>query len=149
MKKNVHELKIYPKYFNAILNGSKPFEIRKNDRNFHVGDNVLLKEWDNNKYSGRTIYAEITYVLGDKFIGVTEGYVKNDRNFHVGDNVLLKEWDNNKYSGRTIYAEITYVLGDKFIGVTEGYVVLGIKVINLRDGENNPVMWLPEIQTVD
>lgn len=102
MKKNLHKLKIYPKYFNAILNGSKPFEIRKNDRNFHVGDNVLLKEWD-----------------------------------------------NNKYSSRTIYAEITYVLGDKFIGVTEGYVVLGIKVINLRDGENNPVMWLPEIQTVD
>ena len=75
MEKQLHELKIYPKYFDAVLNGSKPFEIRKNDRNFQVGDNVFLREWDNIKYSGRTIFAEITYVLDDKFIGLTEGYV--------------------------------------------------------------------------
>lgn len=74
MEKQLHELKIYPKYFDAVLNGSKPFEIRKNDRNFQVGDNVFLREWDNIKYSGRTIFAEITYVLDDKFIGLTEGY---------------------------------------------------------------------------
>lgn len=75
MEKQLHELKIYPKYFEAVLDGSKTFEIRKNDRNFHVGDNIFLREWDNIKYSGRTIFAEITYILDDKFIGLAKDYV--------------------------------------------------------------------------
>lgn len=75
MEKQLHELKIYPKYFEAVLDGSKQFEIRKNDRNFNVGDNIFLREWDNIKYSGRTIFAEITYILDDKFIGLAEDYV--------------------------------------------------------------------------
>lgn len=75
MEKQLHELKIYPKYFDAVLNGSKLFEIRKNDRNFNVGDNIFLREWDNIKYSGRTILAEITYILNDNFVGLADGYV--------------------------------------------------------------------------
>lgn len=39
-----HELKIQPKYFRAILDGKKNFEIRKNDRGYKVGDKVVLKE---------------------------------------------------------------------------------------------------------
>ena len=70
-----HELKIYPKYFEAILDGKKSFEIRKNDRGFQVGDRVILKEWDNIRYSGREIHAEIKYILDDKFIGLEKGYV--------------------------------------------------------------------------
>lgn len=75
MENRLHELKIYPKYFDAVLDGSKLFEIRKNDRGFQVGDNIVLREWDNIKYSGRTIYAEITYILDDKFVGLADGYV--------------------------------------------------------------------------
>lgn len=75
MESKLHELKIYPKYFEDVLSGKKNVELRKNDRNFHVGDNVLLKEWDNIKYSGRSIYAEITYMLDDSFIGLEKGYV--------------------------------------------------------------------------
>lgn len=56
-----HELKIYPKYFEAILDGKKTFEIRKDDRDFQVGDSIVLKEWDNIKYSGREIQAIIKY----------------------------------------------------------------------------------------
>lgn len=70
-----HELKIYPHYFQAVLDGKKTFEIRKNDRGFNVGDTVVLKEWDNIKYSGREIHAKIKYILDDKFIGLTSGYV--------------------------------------------------------------------------
>ena len=49
----LHELKTYPKYFQETIEGNKLFEIRKNDRNFKVGDVLLLKEWDNIKYTGR------------------------------------------------------------------------------------------------
>lgn len=70
-----HELKIYPKYFDAILSGEKMFEIRRNDRGFCVGDTILLREWDNIKYSGRELKAVITYMLDDKFVGISQGYV--------------------------------------------------------------------------
>ncbi|WP_331384989.1 DUF3850 domain-containing protein [Bacillus badius] len=41
-----HELKIYPQYFKAVVSGKKSFEIRKNDRDFKVGDTLLLHEFD-------------------------------------------------------------------------------------------------------
>lgn len=70
-----HELKIYPKYFEDVTSGKKTFEVRKNDRNFQVGDILPLKEWDNIKYSGREVRAMVVYLLNDKFIGVMPGYV--------------------------------------------------------------------------
>ena len=70
-----HVLKIYPKYFDDILEGNKNFEIRKNDRDFRVGDYIILREWDNIHYSGRQIRAKISYMLDDKFIGLADGYV--------------------------------------------------------------------------
>ena len=50
-----HELKIDPEHFNKIINHGKPFEIRKNDRNYKINDYLLLKEYDRNtnEYTGR------------------------------------------------------------------------------------------------
>ena len=42
----IHELKIWPQYYQAVADGSKTFEVRKNDRGFQKGDEVVLKEWD-------------------------------------------------------------------------------------------------------
>lgn len=70
-----HELKIYPRYLEDIASGKKTFEVRKNDRNFQVGDILTLKEWDNINYSGKEIGARVIYLLNDKFIGVMPGYV--------------------------------------------------------------------------
>lgn len=41
-----HELKIWPQYFCRVEDGSKTFEVRKNDRGFQLGDTVILKEYD-------------------------------------------------------------------------------------------------------
>ena len=71
----IHALKTLPEFFKALAAGVKSFEIRKNDRDFQVGDSIVLKEWDNIKYSGREIQAIIKYMLDDAFIGLAEGYV--------------------------------------------------------------------------
>lgn len=78
-----HELKTYPQYFQQTLEGNKSFEIRLNDRGFQVGDIVILREWDNIKYSGREIKGRIKYILDDKFIGLSKGYVALSLNFEI------------------------------------------------------------------
>ncbi|HGY1326946.1 DUF3850 domain-containing protein [Aeromonas salmonicida] len=58
-----HDLKILTTYFPAVLDGSKPFEIRDNsDRNFQQGDTVTLNEWDGERYTGRSAKRLITFV---------------------------------------------------------------------------------------
>lgn len=86
-----HQLKTHPPYFDAILDGSKPFEVRRNDRGFEVGDILRLREWDPNQlvvmpwgpfsgdYTGREVSKRVTYVLGyspsGPRFGVEPGYV--------------------------------------------------------------------------
>ncbi|MFM4903848.1 ASCH/PUA domain-containing protein [Aeromonas veronii] len=58
----IHELKIKPEYFAAVVSGDKTFEIRNNaDRNFQVGDALLLKAWDG-EFIGQTVERTISYI---------------------------------------------------------------------------------------
>lgn len=41
-----HELKIWPQYYCRVADGTKTFEVRKNDRGYQPGDTVELIEWD-------------------------------------------------------------------------------------------------------
>ena len=67
-----HQLKIYPEYFNAVAAGEKKFEYRKNDRDFHVGDTLQLRELAG-EYTGREIKVKVTYML-TKFDALPDGW---------------------------------------------------------------------------
>ena len=60
----VHELKIEPKYLEAVKGGRKKFEIRNNDRNYQEGDILILRDYDpiTQLFSGEIIKVEVTYM---------------------------------------------------------------------------------------
>lgn len=61
---DTHKLKILPEYFKAMLDETKTFEVRRNDRDYKVNDILMLKEWNKDKgYTGRWITAKISYIL--------------------------------------------------------------------------------------
>jgi hypothetical protein len=68
----IHDLKCLPMYFGAVLSGAKKFEVRKDDRPFAVGDDLLIREWDG-AYTGRECTRRITYVLRG-FDGISTEY---------------------------------------------------------------------------
>lgn len=72
-----HPLKTWPLFFEALLEGSKTFEVRRNDRGFEVGDNLRLLEWlpTTEEYTGRTLDREVTYILEGEAWGVAKGFV--------------------------------------------------------------------------
>jgi uncharacterized protein YqfB (UPF0267 family) len=74
----IHQLKILPKFFDAVANGVKTCEIRQeDDRRFSVGDTLSLLEWSQDQgYTGRSCSAAVTHIIRhDDFPkGVPEGY---------------------------------------------------------------------------
>lgn len=77
-----HTLKIYKKYADAVMSGAKTFEIRKNDRDYKVGDKIVFEVVANEGYDVRAaarhplngaVY-RIDYVL-DGFEGLAQKYV--------------------------------------------------------------------------
>lgn len=77
-----HRLKIHEQYADAVLNGTKTFEIRKNDRNFKVGDKIVFDVVTNegrpdgaaarHPLNGQTY--RIDYIIDD-FEGLAQKYV--------------------------------------------------------------------------
>ena len=67
-----HELKCWPEYFQATLDGTKTFELRQNDRYFQVGDLLHLREWKpdypssvvcHGKYTGRECKVQVCWIM--------------------------------------------------------------------------------------
>lgn len=74
----IHKLKTWPEYFHQVFMGYKIFEVRKNDRDFKVGDWLQLEEFDpkTEKYTGRNVSRRITYILkSSKDFGIIDGFV--------------------------------------------------------------------------
>lgn len=79
-----HVLKTWPEPFQAIVEGYKAFEVRKDDRGFAVGDTLVLKEWDPRPYNegrahppvgftGRWLRCTVQYLVPGGSWGLPEG----------------------------------------------------------------------------
>jgi hypothetical protein len=65
----LHELKCWPQFFDAIARGCKRHDLRRaNDRDFRVGDRLLLREFDpeSGGYTGREQIVAVTYITSSK-----------------------------------------------------------------------------------
>jgi hypothetical protein len=62
-----HELKSWPEYFTMVNTDLRTFDLRKNDRDFKVGDMLYLEEFRPGvgTYTGRTCTVEVTYIITD------------------------------------------------------------------------------------
>lgn len=62
--RRVHILKTWPEFFQAVDSFDKNFEIRKNDRDFKVGDILTLVEFDpkDQTFSGAFAKRTVTYM---------------------------------------------------------------------------------------
>lgn len=68
-----HEVKLAASYYEDVVSGKKSFELRKNDRGYKQGDSLKMLEFKDGKHTGRTIEADIIYMLED-YTGLAEGY---------------------------------------------------------------------------
>lgn len=71
-----HILKTWPEYYEAVIDGRKNFELRKNDRGFRAGHVLHLKEWNPSGkfYTGRECKFWVGYVLPGGQFGIEAGY---------------------------------------------------------------------------
>lgn len=68
-----HRLKLAKMFFDAVDTGKKSFELRKNDRNYQIGDVLEMHEMDNGEETGRVTEKQVIYVM-EGFKGLEEGY---------------------------------------------------------------------------
>ena len=68
-----HEIKLVSMYYEDVASGKKTFELRKNDRNYKEGDKLHLLEFLDGRHTGRTISADIVYML-EEYTGLYENY---------------------------------------------------------------------------
>lgn len=119
-----HELKIMPGWFEDVKSGAKNFEIRRNDRDFNVGDELLLKEWNRGKYTGREIRKAIKYIyfgngtygLSDEFciLGLrecTEDAISREAALyyiesHIQEIITESGLDKNEHTNRVLRAVV-------------------------------------------
>jgi len=68
---STHTLKISTEYAQSLFNKKKTFEIRKNDRDYKVGDYLEFKGWEH------AFTLNVTHILSHKDFpeGIKEGYV--------------------------------------------------------------------------
>ncbi|MFP7215891.1 DUF3850 domain-containing protein [Lactococcus garvieae] len=132
-----HELKLDIKYFDEVKSGKKNFEIRKNDRDFKVGDILVLKAFNEGFYAQK---GSSWHTMGSDCCFYTEEQADTIK-VKVVSVLKPRTVNAKKYYGRGWKAEDSSVYISNFtvIDVLKEYfhtnhlpndhVVLGIEVV--------------------
>lgn len=101
-----HDLKIYPEFFSAVCTGVKRAELRKNDRDYRVGDTIHLMETPRGSCH-RT----------GEFINVTITHIADVGEWMPGYVLLSIELQEHRKADSEPVAEITEDLGCLFVKI--------------------------------
>ncbi len=79
VEQKFHKVKCWSEFFQMKWDGKKDWELRKNDRNYKVGDFLIQEEGDVQHddfvRTGRVLTEQITYILKDQpQFGLEKGY---------------------------------------------------------------------------
>jgi hypothetical protein len=110
-----HDLKTWPEPFAAVLSGAKRAEVRKADRNYSVGDTLVLREWSPKR-------AE------DIFVSLWEKYrAESDGDLRGAEASARADAIHRAYTGRECRRRVTHILQGGQFGIEAGYVVLSLE----------------------
>lgn len=97
----IHVVKCNYEYFKLLKDGTKPFEVRKNDRLYEVGDHLAVNE-----------------------------FVPDDQHDPYDMDSGLRHTSGGYYTGDCLMYKITYILNDPQY-CKDGMVILGLARIEI------------------
>lgn len=106
-----HDLKSWPGSFDAVASGAKKHEIRKADRPFAVGDDLVLREWN---------LAAFEAIVNER---MASGGVAHDAQIDQ----MKKDASARAYTGRTLLRKITYISIPGSWGLPDDICILSIE----------------------
>lgn len=86
-ERRIHDLKAEPRFFRALCDGTKTFEVRRDDRAYAEGDVLRIHEWDPTDSTRckdlrcpvrpprRTVTFFVSYLLPGGQFGIERGHV--------------------------------------------------------------------------
>lgn len=91
----VHQIRLGVSFFDDACSNIKSFELRKNDRDYKVGDILEMMEFADGRNTGRMVRKLVTYILED-YTGLDDGYCIMATKLLNGDGEALQEADINQ-----------------------------------------------------
>lgn len=70
----IHVLKLEQPFFDDVYNNQKEFEVRKNDRDFKLGDRIKFVEYPHQQFS-KFVIKDVKYILEGGQHGIDKDYV--------------------------------------------------------------------------
>lgn len=125
--RKVHKIRIGASFFEDACSNSKSFELRKNDRDYKVGDILEMMEFEEGRNTGRMVQKLVTYMLED-YTGLEDGYCI------MATALVNKDWKALQYADLgNICAEIK-ANGDGYLDGGDEVILIDKAVDIVRDG---------------